>query len=161
MKVLIATAKDISTITDLLNQTAELLHAKNLTQWGEKFPQADIQNEIAKRRVYQVVSFGKIVAVFSLRDSDYFWHTTDLNPACVYFYRFALAKHKIGKNIGSVVYRAIEKFIVLGLGKSVIRLDCWAGNTFLKKFYESHQFIHQGDFPESDYQISLYEKQFF
>jgi RimJ/RimL family protein N-acetyltransferase len=40
--------------------------------------------------------------------------------------------------------------------RGTIILDCWAGNIKLRDFYEKAGFIHHGDFPENDYEISVY-----
>ena len=37
-----------------------------------------------------------------------------------------------------------------------IILDCWAGNIKLRDFYEKAGFIHHDEFPENDYEISVY-----
>ena len=37
-----------------------------------------------------------------------------------------------------------------------IILDCWAGNAKLRDFYEKAGFIFHDDFPESNYEISVY-----
>lgn len=50
---------------------------------------------------------------------------------------------------------------VLGLMKKSYRkgsvvLDCWAGNDKLRRFYREVGFQHHGNFPENDYEISVY-----
>ncbi len=37
-----------------------------------------------------------------------------------------------------------------------ITLDCWAGNTKLRDFYQRAGFTHRGDFPVKDYEVSVF-----
>jgi ribosomal protein S18 acetylase RimI-like enzyme len=43
-------------------------------------------------------------------------------------------------------------------GRAWLRLDCWAGNTALRAFYERHGFSLHTVAKEGDYQIALYER---
>jgi RimJ/RimL family protein N-acetyltransferase len=40
--------------------------------------------------------------------------------------------------------------------RGTLVLDCWAGSTKLRKFYESAGFLHQGDFPKDGYEIAVF-----
>ena len=44
------------------------------------------------------------------------------------------------------------------IGKSLIRLDCWDGNEFLKSYYQGEGFRMLEAVQEDDYFVRLYEK---
>ena len=65
-----------------------------------------------------------------------------------------LSFHYQGKGLGKVLIQtAIEN------STKNIYLDCWAGNSKLKEFYENNGFKYIKDIKENDYFISIFKKE--
>ena len=149
---------ECSLIVQILKDSAEYLHQKGINQWKEPISEKEIADDIELKRVFIVQKIlGKKLGIFSIRDMDYFWPVNDYNKDTIYFYKFTICREYLGRGLGASIYSAIEKRLQKKYKK--IRLDCWAGNNKLKEFYKNLGFKEKGDFPESDYYISLFEKE--
>lgn len=82
------------------------------------------------------------------------WGMEDLLVPLWYLHSFMIEPMEQGKGLGLVFLNGIRSLMKDQDGTVV--LDCWAENSKLCKFYEKAGFIRHGNFPENDYEISVY-----
>lgn len=149
-----AEKENASDLAKLLNIVTDDLHQKSIFQWEYPWKLAEIENDIIRNKVFLLLDDGKIIGTYGLKtlDSNPWVSENDLKSQ--YLYRIAIHPEYQRKGIGVKLINH-----ALGLSKQYhldIYLDCWAGNRKLKAFYSSMGFRYVGDFPENDYQISVY-----
>lgn len=138
---------DAEDIAGLLNAATLNLHSKGISQWTYPWNIKEIETDI--EHIFIMNKNGSIAGTFSLKNND-----ATVFPAkkdSLYLYRIALLPEFQGKNMGSKIIEYVFNF------KKTIYLDCWAGNSALKKFYLNAGFSYCGDFPEKDYMISVFK----
>jgi RimJ/RimL family protein N-acetyltransferase len=81
------------------------------------------------------------------------WGVENL-PGLLYLQSLMIEPNKQGKGLGLVFLDGVMRSMKEPGGTIV--LDCWAGNSKLRHFYEKAGFTHHGNFPENDYEISVY-----
>jgi GNAT superfamily N-acetyltransferase len=89
------------------------------------------------------------------RTIDYIsWGAKILPGPYLYLHALMIEPTKQGNGLGLVFLEGVLR--LMEGQKGTILLDCWAGNTKLRKFYEEAGFTHHGNFLEKDYEISVY-----
>jgi GNAT superfamily N-acetyltransferase len=71
-----------------------------------------------------------------------------------YLHALMLEPAEQGKGLGLVFWEGVVR--AMKDQKGTVVLDCWAGNSKLREFYQKAGFMYHGDFPENDYCISVY-----
>lgn len=158
-KIRLAEKSDLGQVVEVLNKVTLTLHKKNIQQWRYPWNPEEIAEDIENGNMYVVVMEKNIIGSFSLRhmDTNLVIHVRE--PNNLYLYRIAILPEHQGKNIGNkITDYAIE--ISKKLGKNLY-LDCWAGNVKLRAFYSKAGLTYCGDFPEEDYEISVYKYENF
>ena len=152
----------LEAIVKLLNSTASVLQEKGIPQW-DGFDIGGLRADLHKgARLYLVHHNSKPIATFSWRKSDYDWREKQIQEEesgdAAYFYRYSLRADLIGQQMGAKLMPLIESHLAGHERISVLRLDCWAGNSKLKMYYHSCGFTEIGTQPEHDYFVTLFEK---
>lgn len=138
---------DADEITGLLNAATLKLHSKNINQWTYPWNPKEIESDI--EHIYIMKKDGLIIGTFSLRTNDVTAFPSE--KGSLYLYRIALLPEYQGKSIGLKIINYVFSL------NMTIYLDCWAGNSALKKFYLNSGFTYWGDFPEYNYMISAFK----
>jgi len=73
-----------------------------------------------------------------------------------YLHALMLEPTEQGRGLGRRFIDGVLDLMRMAGRKGTVVLDCWAGNAKLRRFYEAVGFKYHGDFPENDYQISVY-----
>jgi GNAT superfamily N-acetyltransferase len=82
------------------------------------------------------------------------WGVNYLPNPLWYLQSLMLEPSERGKGLGLIFIDGVLR-LIKDQGGTII-LDCWAGNSKLRSFYELAGFVHHGEFPENDYEISVY-----
>lgn len=82
------------------------------------------------------------------------WEVGNLQSPLWYLQSLMIEPIQQGKGLGLLFLDGIRRLMKANGGTIV--LDCWAGNTKLRDFYEKSGFIRRGNFIENDYEISVY-----
>jgi ribosomal protein S18 acetylase RimI-like enzyme len=128
---------------------------RSINQWTLPWDSHVIGGDIENGNVYIMTSNEYIIGTFSLRNMSSNLSINISESNNLYLYRIAILPECQGKDAGcELIDYAVQ--ISRNLGKSLY-LDCWAGNEKLKTFYSKAGFNYCGDFPEEDYQISLFK----
>lgn len=107
------------------------------------FPSSFFAQEINKGAVFVARRDGKLMGTVSLYESDDFIWDNDAAPA-LYIHRLASLRTAEGRGVGAALIewsrqRAAE------LGKHWLRVDCWANNDELCRFYAQQGFSSMRD----------------
>lgn len=71
-----------------------------------------------------------------------------------YLHALMLDPSERGKGLGLTFLERVKQLALSEPGTIV--LDCWAGNTKLREFYQHAGFTYQGNFPEEDYEVAVF-----
>ncbi|MFC0302055.1 GNAT family N-acetyltransferase [Virgibacillus soli] len=158
--VIQATESEISSITNLLKETAKWIQEKGINQWSYLLygnGDGEIIKDIKLGKTYIVKDkHGKFAATFNISpqqndwDIDMWGKRTD---HAYYIHRLAVSGDYRRQQIGKRLLHWIIKN-----SDGIIRLDCVAHNTVLNKFYQDTGFALIGFRGEGDDTYSLYEK---
>ena len=151
---------DVDSITTLLNEATAQLHQKGIMQWEYPWNPAQIKAEIQKGWVWSAKKKSVLIGTFSLRPLPLApWLPGGSGPdGQWYLYRLALLPEWQGKELGRELLR-----FACDLARNAqknLYLDCWAGNTALRKIYSSSGFDTIGIFPEENYEICVFSYRF-
>lgn len=145
----LATVDDLSNIEKLLNDVTLNLHKKGIEQWDYPWTLNSIDG------LYVLEKDETIIGTFSIMNlndnikfpfgntRDLYLHTIAIHPS--------YQKNNLGLNIIQYV-NDISKALDVD-----IYLDCWNGNSNLKKFYSNAGLDICGIFPENDYEICIFK----
>lgn len=102
------------------------------------FPASFFAQEINEGAIFVARRAGKLVGTVSLYEADDYIWDNDAAPA-LYIHRLASLRTAEGRGVGAALIgwsrrRAAE------LGKQWLRVDCWADNIELCRFYERQGF---------------------
>lgn len=153
MEIMLATEKEEGLVLSILNAATQKLLWKNIKQWEYPWDAQLIRNDIKQGHQYIAWKQDNAVAVFSLAPlHNNPW--AEAKDEDMYFYRFAVAPHAQGTGVGAAICKCL--FACLDDSHQILYLDCWAGNDTLRCFYTHAGFEYLGDFPEDNYQISVF-----
>jgi GNAT superfamily N-acetyltransferase len=125
------------------------------------FPASFFAQEIDKGAIFLAWRGGQLVGTVSLYEADDFIWDNDAAPA-LYIHRLASLRTMEGRGVGGALI-AWSRQRAVRLGKQWLRVDCWADNDELCRFYEGQGFTrvrikntgqHAG-LPEHYQQINL------
>lgn len=125
------------------------------------FPVSFFAQEINKGAVFVARRAGNLVGTVSLYESDDFIWDNDAAPA-LYIHRLASLRTTEGRGVGAALI-AWSRRRAADLGKQWLRVDCWAENDELCRFYEGQRFSpvrikntgQNADLPEHYQNINL------
>jgi predicted N-acetyltransferase YhbS len=160
-----ATPSEAGEILALLQRASERLHSQGIRQWlpGD-IPPESVEAGIRNGEVFVAKRAGQIVGTVTLQDADIpgNWRGVPHGDA-VYLHRLAVDPAFSGQGIGLRILRWAEGRAA-SLGKTSIRLDCWAGNETLRRYYERAGYrcrgVTQEHGPSEVWEVRLLEKRF-
>ncbi len=82
------------------------------------------------------------------------WGLQTLPAPLWYLHALMLDPSEQGQGLGQIFLEGVKRLALCEGG--TITLDCWAGNTKLRDFYQRAGFTHRGDFPVKDYEVSVF-----
>ena len=134
---------DLGVVLDLLAQGASFALARGIDQWPERFPPQFILAGIERDEVLVASIDGMAVGTMSLALSDpVVWGPDDGQAG--YVHRLAVSTERRGTGLGGrLLDRAQDQ--VIRAQRSLLRLDCLARNSELRRWSETVGFVHQGD----------------
>ena len=143
IQVVNSTPSDIDTIFDFYDLAIE--HQKKVSpkQW-QGFNRDLVQQEIAENRQYKILVDGEVAAIFALTYSDpQIWLGKD-GEAAIYIHRIVTHPDYRGYGFVKVIVEWAKEFSKTTL-LDYIRMDTWADNERLLKYYTGCGFNHVGE----------------
>lgn len=144
----LATVDDLSNIEKLLNYVTLDLHKKGVEQWNYPWTLNSIDG------LYIIEKDEVIIGTFSIMNlSDNMTFPLG-NKKDLYLHTIAIHPSYQGNNLGLNIIQYVNNISeTLGVD---IYLDCWNGNSNLKRFYSNAGLDICGVFPEDDYEICIF-----
>lgn len=147
----------------LLDQVGEWLWRKGVKQWA---PGIHHQN---REQLKQLVENGCLILAYRnkelaggciLTEVDPGWPDIYTSAEAIYLRALVVARFAAGKGLGRQIINVCTE-ATRNRGKSLIRLDCWEGNDFLKSYYQGEGFkmLEAIHVQAGDYFVRLFEKE--
>lgn len=159
-----AKPEDTEAVLELLLGTAKWLQSTGSSQWGALLRGEDSHDTPAAIRRGETFVFaaedGELAGVFILMqqpspwDLDLWGELAEGGETAFYLHRLAINRRFAGRQLGEAMMRWAENGIQFE-GKSLVRLDCIAGNETLNRFYSGLGYTFKG----AANGFNLYEKQ--
>lgn len=169
------TPSDLDTVLAVLDEAAAWLQSIGMReQWppvvseDERFL-TQVTRLVGEGRFYVASSEGDAVGVFNLRDEPNldggpsgYWTLEDLKQPAVYLFQLAVRRSVASQGVAASMLQ--WAFETAQRRERTLRLDCWAGNERLRRYYLDAGFQHLGDWEGSDstgrfYAVSRFERQ--
>lgn len=136
---------DLNTVLDILEDARQWLLSRGITeQWPAPMPPAVFAERIARGEVYLAYldEGAEAAGTFCLlRSDDRVWG--DLPGDAAYVHGLAVRRTCAGRNIGAALLNSAGR-IAAEMGLPALRLDCWAGNADLCRYYDRLGFERRG-----------------
>ena len=152
--IVLANESNAYEIYYILSKAKEKLNKKGIEQWKEGWDINDIKKKCKLGLFYVFYDKGNIIGCYSIEKNANIEWIENKDEEYTYLSLLCLHPDYQGKGLGKVLLQsAIEN------STKNIYLDCWAGNSKLKMFYESNGFKYIKDTKENDYFISIFKKE--
>ena len=148
-----ATEKDLSAVLGILNAATEKLLAKGVMQWELPWDENIILADISNGLFYIGEDGDKSIGCLGLKKFEN--NPFNGDNTGMYAYHLAVHPQYSGNGHSAELCKFIHNYAKEN--NTTVYFDCWAGNTFLKKFYTGADFEYMGDFPEEDYFVSAFK----
>ena len=138
----------------VLSKAKEKLNKNGIEQWKEGWDINDLKKKCKLGLFYVLYDKGNIIGCYCIEKNANLEWIEDKDKEFTYLSSLCLLPDYQGKGLGKVLIQtAIEN------STKNIYLDCWAGNSKLKEFYENNGFKYIKDIKENDYFISIFKKE--
>ena len=142
------TLADIECIYSLFESAIQYQQKKQYPVWNG-LEREVIQNDIAKKRQYKIISGDDILCIFSVVSSDpHIWQERDKSDA-LYLHRIVVnPKHKGHRHFGKILNWSID--FAERQHRKFICMDTGASNPIIIAYYVSFGFTLLGTFMTTD-----------
>lgn len=157
MEMVRATPGDVDVVVGILTEVAQWLGTKGMAgQWPPEIPRDFIAACVERGEVYLAMQGDEVVATVALQWSDPdVWG--DVPDDAVYVHRLAVRRPHAGKGLGRRLLRWAEEMAGKH-GKQYLRLDCWAENPVLVRYYAGIGFDRRGEVRIGTWRGVLYQR---
>ncbi len=153
-----ATIGDQQIVIALLREVAANLQKKGIDQWiPEEFTEEKIQEWLRDGDILLTFSQNKLAGCAVVTTySNQLW--ANRPHSAVYLSKLAVDIAFRGAGMSQKLLKSVEDWAAQR-NRDTIRLDCWAGNDHLRKFYTEQGYRLVEIAPEETWQVALFEKQ--
>ena len=157
-----ACPEDLPVVMGLLDECAARLHSRGIAQWALPQPPHEwekirVQISLGHVSLARMEADRSLVGTLRIEWEDAFLCPTDPIGAG-YVHSLAICDHARGYRLGESLLQWAQGQIA-ERGRKYIRLDCWAKNPRLCRYYEDLGFRRCGDFEIGGWPGTLYEKE--
>jgi len=152
----LATTADLQTILNLIKEAAGWLHTMGTDQWSRPWPSRRerddrIRDSVAAKATWILWDGATAVATITAhRDGhERLWTPEELLQPAVYLHRIVVSREYAGRRIGARLIDWATNRAALKYGARQTRIDVWATNEALHKYYEAigFEFVRRADYP--------------
>ncbi len=154
--------EEIAPVVAVLREAAQWLVERGIRQWNPaEFDAALVARWMSAGVVFAAWSNGDVIGTVMVDgQDDGLWR--HLPGHARYIHKLAVSRRVAGQGVSCALLQAAEEHIA-GDGYSVARLDCWAGNGPLRRFYTGAGYtlravVTEGSGDET-WECALFEKQ--
>ena len=135
-----AGADRMDEVLSVLDEAADWLRARGISQWPARFEAAWVEDAIGRGETWLVAVGGEVAGTVTLDWADPVW---DDGPAG-YVHRMAVRRWAAGLGPCILAWAADT---ARRRDACFLRLDCVRSNERLRAYYEARGFTHRGDAP--------------
>ena len=147
LKIVCAGASDLDRFVDLLEELAEWMHGRGITQWprGRARNGRDYYKTSIERHELHLAFIGDELAggLRLLQRDPVVWPDVPEDEA-LYLYTLAVRRTFSGRGLGRELLAWAEQQVV-ARDRRYLRLDCVPGSAFLRRYYEDAGFVARGE----------------
>ena len=157
-----ARPEELPIVMGILDECAAWLHSRGIAQWvlpqpPHEWERMRVQIGLGHVFLARLVADRSLVGTLRIE-----WEDTELWPydplGGGYVHSLAIRNHARGQRVGESLLQWAQAQIA-ARGRKYIRLDCWAENSQLCRYYESLGFRRCGHFQRGAWRGALYEKE--
>jgi hypothetical protein len=127
----------------ILDEAAAWLVGRGIHQWPSPYPRAGTERALADGTLWVGVRGDRPVATMRLVRSDpQVWGDDTLSA--LYVHTLAVGRGPTARGSGPGMLQWAAR-VAAGAACSALRLDCWAGNPRLRRYYAEAGFRHVDD----------------
>jgi methyltransferase len=168
LTVRIAKPPDIESIVALSGRVQDTLTATGSLQQIGPIPAATVAAHVAAGTSYVLNRSGQVIGSLfmepvtdtpispNLRSNFEAWQF-DLTQPHWFLQRFMLAPEARGEGLGRLLLDTVVMGVAARGGGTVV-LDCWAGNTKLRRYYHDAGFSLKRDWNTGEFEIAVFHK---
>lgn len=143
LELLLAGSDQVNQVTGLLSAAARWMTDAGIEQWPCPFPREIVEASVSRGETHLALLAGELIGSVALLEQDAAWWGPQ-PPDALYLHRLVVAPEVRGKGIGEQILEWAQDQTVAS-GREWLRLDCGAGNTRLRRYYERQGFRHVDD----------------
>jgi ribosomal protein S18 acetylase RimI-like enzyme len=143
-----ATRDDLPAVHEILDEATAWLIQRGIHQWPTPYPREPINRACAARLLWVGCRGDRIVATMRTARHDPDIWGDDPMPA-LYVHALAVRREPESRGSGLELLRWAARAAARD-DLVAVRLDCWAENWRLRRYYEQAGFRHVGDVGQSD-----------
>jgi ribosomal protein S18 acetylase RimI-like enzyme len=156
LELTLAVPEDVAEARALMADVTTWLLDRGIRQWTEAPPTEYLQEKVRRGELYVARYGAQIVGILSLHWADP--ETWGARPDDAgYVHNLAVHRAFAGYEIGRRLLEWAEGQIAAA-GRLYVRLDCWAENPALIRYYEQTGYVHQSLVEFSSWRGCLFEK---
>ena len=160
LEIRAANQADLPAVLEILNELSAWGAVRGIAmEWPLPWPADYIAEIVETGEMFLAHRQGEPVATFALRSSDEeAWGHQP--PDAFYVHHLGVRRTQSGRGVGGKALEWAAAYACSN-GKSFLRLDCIAANSFLQKYYKQAGFTHVGYhyLPHDRGMICLFEKE--
>jgi GNAT superfamily N-acetyltransferase len=153
---------DLEQVQKILSESARWMREQRgvTDQWPERFPDGVIADAIAAGEVFLARVGSDVIGTIRIQDADEAAWGEDEAQA-IYVHSLAVRRDRRGQGLGAAILDQVQKDAGAA-GKPLLRLDCLATNTGLRRYYNKLGFTCRGNVVQrigkSRWTSSLFER---
>jgi GNAT superfamily N-acetyltransferase len=150
---------DAETVSSILVEASNWLQGRGIDQWRpEWYPTDKVARMIQRHEVYLALAGDEFVGTFRIQWSDnVIWGSDSGSVGAAYVHGITVRRAWSGRGIGPRLLKWAEED-ASRCGKSLLRLDCWAGNDRLRRYYLDNGFEFIGESQEHNWFVARFER---
>lgn len=152
----LASDGDVETVAALYENVADWLLGQGLSQWPAHADRRSIHRRIQRGETYLALLEHVPVGAVTLQDEDE-WVWGHTGEAAWYIHGIAVRRDVSGRRLGRYLLRWAEVQARVA-GMHFVRLDCWAENQRLRRYYQQAGFCERGTVEVQGWKGALYER---
>ena len=151
-----ATPDDVVAVQSMLVEVAHWLLSRGVPQWDpQQFDRSAIASWLDNGVVLLACHDADPVGTVSITWSDRLW--ADFPGDAGYVHKLAVRRAAAGQGVSLRLLKEVEQ-VVVAHQRHKVRLDCWAGNVALRRFYTQAGFTLSCVKREHTWHCALFEK---
>lgn len=157
LTITIAQPADLPVVLEILREAATWLWDRAIPQWPpEEFTAGAFAPLVTQGAIALAWRAGQAVGTVTLVWSDpEIWGPDDGKAG--YVHKLAVKRLAAGQGVSHALLAWADARITAA-GRRYARLDCWAGNEVLRRFYTQAGYTERGFTAEATWQCALLEK---